>query len=156
MRKQLTILDKTRRYIADETDSYATELVAGINRIIASLEAVDDRPIGEIDEGDDGAFVELYPDRSFKLGQKVYTHPLPSQQESAQPARVPEGFFGLLRSVILGLDSCVNEKETAESRHNIGLCAQALVQMIPDIDAALSTAPEPESGWDDTKFLCPK
>ena len=37
--------------------------------------ATEDEPIGEIDEGDDGAFVELYPDNSFTLGQKVYSSP---------------------------------------------------------------------------------
>lgn len=33
------------------------------------------RAIGEIDEGEEGVFVELYPDNTFTIGQKVYTHP---------------------------------------------------------------------------------
>jgi hypothetical protein len=39
--------------------------------------------IGEIDWGEDGAFVEIYPDRDLKLGEKIYTHP-------AAPVGVPD------------------------------------------------------------------
>lgn len=41
-------------------------------------------PIGEIDEGDDGAFVDLYGDQSFTLGQKVYAAPV-AQSELLPP-----------------------------------------------------------------------
>jgi hypothetical protein len=50
--------------------------------------AVPDMAIGYIDEGEEGgAFVELYPDRAFRIGDKVYL-----AQALASKAGVPDGW----------------------------------------------------------------